>query len=187
MVEPDAGDHWIIGSTEQIHWEGENTSGAVRIELYMGSNFCHTITQSTPDDGFYTTTVDDYGCGENDNCRIKISDVDDSDCYDFSGYFTIEYDDVEVSSATNPSLFTLTSVVPNPFNPNTTIEFYLPNTSKVMFTMYDINGSVVKSYQSVYSPGVNYYIWNAESLPSGIFFIAASSQGLLQVEKCMLV
>jgi hypothetical protein len=185
---PDGGDHWEFGEDRAIEWSSQNCDGDVNIYLYRYETQCNAIAYSTNNGGAYAWTVTCYGCGSGDNYRVKVESEEDPSCYGYSGYFSIESCPEGVSDlVTNPSGFEVTSVSPNPFNPSTTIEFTLLNSGEVEFTMYNINGSVVDAYRGAYSQGTNHFIWNADSFTSGVYFIVASSQGVIQNRKCMLI
>lgn len=95
------------------------------------------------------------------------------------------YSNSEITSVTDWGLkpienFSL-DVYPNPFNPGTQIRI---ETKEAQFTTIDIFNSVgekVKSLHNDYMPaGTNYYYWygdnnSGEVLPSGVYFILASS------------
>ncbi|MCK5126704.1 MAG: DNRLRE domain-containing protein [candidate division Zixibacteria bacterium] len=89
VTRPSSSDEWTIGETKTIRWDSENAGSYIRIELYKGSSR-HTIDSHTANDGSYTWEVDDYSGGTDDNYRIKITDLSDSDCYDYSSYFDID-------------------------------------------------------------------------------------------------
>ncbi|MFA6468624.1 MAG: FG-GAP-like repeat-containing protein [Bacteroidota bacterium] len=60
---------------------------------------------------------------------------------------------------------------PNPFNPATTIPFYLPSDSFVSLRIFDILGRGVKTLISgSMSAGKHSVIWNASGSPSGVYF-----------------
>jgi hypothetical protein len=84
--------------------------------------------------------------------------------------------------------FELYENYPNPFNPNTTINYQINKSSEININIYDINGRLVENLQnSFHSPG-NYSInWNANSMTSGIYFVNMSSNSFSKTQKLMLV
>ena len=188
VEQPDAGDHWEFGEDRAIEWSSQNCDGDVNIYLYRYETQCNAIAYSTNNGGDYAWTVTCFGCGSGDNYRVKVESEEDPSCYGYSGYFSIESCPEGVSDlVTNPSSFEVTSIAPNPFNPSTTIEFSLLNAGMVEFTMYDIIGSVVDQYRGAYNQGASQFTWNAESLPSGVYFLKVSNQYVSQTRKCMLL
>jgi hypothetical protein len=79
-------------SWEKIKWTSMNTSGMVKIEYFCDSLW-HVITPATPDDGEYGWMIlPDYSTDSTccDTAFIKITDVQNPFCYDFSdSAFTI--------------------------------------------------------------------------------------------------
>ncbi len=66
------------------------------------------------------------------------------------GDFNLNYMEVELLSVTDvedeiiePEDFSLSSNYPNPFNPSTSFDVYLPNPEKVTLTIYDAIGNIV--------------------------------------------
>ena len=95
-----------------------------------------------------------------------------------------------------PELYWLGSNYPNPFNPETKIEFGLPNSSKVVLTIYDILGrEVTKLVNEELKAGVYVVNWNASSYASGIYFYklesgdpsTGSGRSFVQTKKMVLV
>ncbi len=96
---------------------------------------------------------------------------------DFDGSF--EYSDiveVEISSAKE---FKLPQNYPNPFNPTTMVSYSLPTDSKVKIEITNMLGQSVKVLVND-NKSAGYYktTWNAESLPSGIYFINITANGI---------
>ncbi|MBU0519242.1 T9SS type A sorting domain-containing protein [bacterium] len=74
---------------------------------------------------------------------------------------------------------TLISTYPNPFNPETTLQFSLPEASEVNLTVYNLQGQVVNVLvSSMLEAGQHNVNWNASHLPSGTYiYRLTSSQG----------
>lgn len=76
---------------------------------------------------------------------------------------------------------------PNPFNPETNISFFLKNTSNVKITVYDRLGREVTVLQDgALSEGEHSVIFNASSLPSGIYFYRIKTSEKTEVRKMVL-
>ena len=77
---------------------------------------------------------------------------------------------------------------PNPFNPSTTIEISLPARGMVTLTVYDILGREVETILEQRMDAGTYAIqWNANSLPTGIYFIRLVSGDFSQIRKALLL
>mgnify|MGYP001268931624 CR=1 FL=1 len=77
---------------------------------------------------------------------------------------------------------------PNPFNPQTTIKYTLPYTSKVQITIYDILGREVKKLVDEVEDEGNYTVnFNAGNLSSGIYFYSFRANSYTQIKKMLLL
>jgi len=85
---------------------------------------------------------------------------------------------------------------PNPFNPMTTIRYELPRQSRVILSIYDINGRFVANPVNVTQSAGSYSItWDAGDLGSGVYFYRIQttapeekgSDGFQQVKKMVLI
>lgn len=77
---------------------------------------------------------------------------------------------------------------PNPFNPTTQIRYTIPHPGNVTIRIFNMVGQqvaeLVNDYQVMGSYNV---VWNAENLPSGIYFYQIQSGVFKQTKKMMLV
>ena len=71
-----------------------------------------------------------------------------------------------------PSGFELKQNYPNPFNARTVIEFYLPVASVVSLEVFNSLGQRVEVAfdNRRFSPGSHKIIFDAENIPSGVYF-----------------
>jgi hypothetical protein len=78
---------------------------------------------------------------------------------------------------------------PNPFNPQTTISFNLPQAGEVRLIAYDVLGrEMAMLFNGFRDAGFYEITWNAENLPSGIYFVRLSVVGgQSAVQKLMLM
>lgn len=88
----------------------------------------------------------------------------------------------------------LQSIYPNPFNPETTISYYLTESSEVTLEVYNLKGQIVKTFQEGYKEAnINYSInWNAKDTnsktnSSGIYFIKLKAGDLTEVRRAVLI
>jgi hypothetical protein len=69
-------------------------------------------------------------------------------------------------------------VLPNPFKHTTIISYELRTPSSVELSVYNTNGEIVTSIeQGVKSVGRYFARWNAQDLPSGVYFLTLKSNG----------
>ena len=74
-----------------------------------------------------------------------------------------------------PERLTLFPAYPNPFNPSTTIRFYLAESGPMTLRVYNPLGQVVDVIENGFrNAGEHRVEWNAEGLNSGVYFISLS-------------
>lgn len=71
-----------------------------------------------------------------------------------------------------PGAFTLAQNYPNPFNTSTTLRFDLPTAADVTLRIYNTLGAEVATLaeRTRFTAGTHTMVWNAEGLPSGVYF-----------------
>ena len=87
-----------------------------------------------------------------------------------------------------PSKFVLKNNMPNPFNPETSISFELPEAADVILSIYNVNGQSVETLaEGMLSAGNHSFIWNAQNMPSGVYFYSLEANGAVQTKKMVLM
>jgi hypothetical protein len=77
---------------------------------------------------------------------------------------------------------------PNPFNPETSIDYALPQAGEVTLKAYDVLGrEVAMIYSGYQTSGFHTMVWNAQDLPSGIYFVHLSSNNDNAVKRVLLM
>lgn len=93
----------------------------------------------------------------------------------------------------SPTALTISGNQPNPFNPETSIQFSLPENGEVTAAVYNATGQKITTLHSgLLTAGNHSLIWNGlddngKSLSSGIYFTVIQSGGLLATHKMMLL
>jgi hypothetical protein len=76
---------------------------------------------------------------------------------------------------------------PNPFNPETTIRFVVPEKMRVTLSVHDVAGRVVAMLvDEVREPGMQSITWNAQGVASGVYF-AKLRAGKTEVSRKMVL
>jgi flagellar hook assembly protein FlgD len=92
-----------------------------------------------------------------------------------------------------PEAYKLFPNYPNPFNPTTTIQYYLPQASEVTVRIFDVYGNLVKTLvNGRQSAGQKSAIWNGhndigQKVSSGVYFYSLITEEFLQSKKMMLL
>lgn len=77
---------------------------------------------------------------------------------------------------------------PNPFNAQTTISYNLPVSGQATLEIYNLNGQMVERLvDKVLSAGKQSVVWNANNVPSGIYFYRLSAGGINSTNKMILI
>jgi hypothetical protein len=124
----------------------------------------------------------DPGYLNNFQCDIKYQKISVQEFKNLVGIFNNPL-------SAGPSDFTLMKVYPNPFNQALAIRFELSNVSPYELIIYDINGRKVWRLATRISQlGTNEVVWNADVLPSGVYFVKLSvDSGQSLVRKVVLL
>ena len=80
------------------------------------------------------------------------------------------------------------SASPNPFNPATTIDFYLPAAGNMELAVFDVSGrEIARLAEGFYPQGSHQAEFDASALSSGIYFARMNTGGSAIVQKLLLV
>lgn len=87
-----------------------------------------------------------------------------------------------------PDKFELNQNLPNPFNPVTVIRFALPVAGEVSLKVYDALGEEITTLvNGVLESGWHEAVFDAKSLPSGIYYYTLTSNGTVETKKMVLL
>lgn len=120
---------------------------------------------------FYPTS----NLAENKKYSIILKDgISTTDGYSFGTEKNITFTTKSLTSVlddNNPKNYELISCYPNPFNPSTTIQYQIKEDSRVSIKIYDIIGNEISTLVNKFvKTGIYRSTFNAENLPSGIYF-----------------
>jgi hypothetical protein len=99
----------------------------------------------------------------------------------------------EPATSEGPSDFHLEANYPNPFNPETTIKYRIPQTARVMLKIYDLIGQEVRTLvDRIQDAGVYEIRWDGkdglgQALPSGVYLYQIQADKYSQEEKMTLL
>ena len=172
----------VMGNTVTLETDGY--VGAVQITLTHGSSFSIDLSESAFVSGYHT----------DGNTTTVIMVKPSSDLFTVSGDFEIDealvansdgYIDVNVYDAMS---YSISSIYPNPFNPETTIEYVIPKDEMVSVSIYDLQGRMVTSLSNgVQSAGYHSITWNASEMPTGLYFVKLVAGSYRETQKIMLI
>jgi hypothetical protein len=82
---------------------------------------------------------------------------------------------------------------PNPFNPNTKIDFNMPRKGEISIKIYNVRGELVKTLlNEVVEAGPGFAVWDGtngrgSSVASGVYFYEVQADGQTKIGKMALV
>jgi len=83
-----------------------------------------------------------------------------------------------------PTDFSLFTPYPNPFNLQTKIKFHTPIRSPITLIIFDVRGNEIqKLVNDVFEAGFHQIVWNADRLPTGIYFLKIESGRFTSTQK----
>lgn len=77
-------------------------------------------------------------------------------------------------------------IAPNPFTTSTTFKYFLEKPTDVAITIYNAQGQVVDRIQLTQDKGEQRVTWNAEGLPSGMYYFRIVAGEMLGSGKLVL-
>jgi glycosidase len=103
--------------------------------------------------------------------------------YEFGSGIILEQSDETISNE-----YTLSQNYPNPFNPQTKIKYSIPQSSKVLIKVFDVLGKEIKTLVDEYkNAGIHEFYFNADNLPSGVYFYKMVSGSFSETNKMILL
>lgn len=141
---------------------------------------------------YYDTYDDCFEYSDLGNYAFRVTGIQDF-YQDMMMYYTA-YDVVSTTlENTMPLEFEVYPAYPNPFNPVTTIGYYLPNEGSVNIAIYDMMGREIKVLQSgIQTPGYGKVQWNAtnnkgQPVSAGVYLYQINIDGTMDTKKMVLL
>jgi hypothetical protein len=94
---------------------------------------------------------------------------------------------------TTPHTTGFTSIHPNPFNPQTTVEFTLASPERVRIAIYDVRGTLVRRLADQAMPvGSHSFVWDGadeagRTASSGIYFVRLLAGSVTETRKIVML
>ena len=104
----------------------------------------------------------------------------------------LDYPDTYVSELNSddliPSSTELSNIYPNPFNPQTNINYSIKDLSDVNISVYNVNGRKMEELLNAQQlPGQYHLTWTAADIPSGIYIVRMTAGSFEDARKVMLL
>ena len=109
--------------------------------------------------------------------------------YEISDFIAVNGSDyVNVQFDAMPDAFSVSDAFPNPFNPSTSLTIDLASEALVSVKAYNVVGQLVSE---VFNGSLNGYgnqiTWNADNVPSGVYFMQVQVGSNMTTKKVMLL
>lgn len=187
LFTPNGGETFADTSDILITWAAlESDSVKVEYSLNCGTGWNSISENHAAFPGFINWNISGM---ESSECLIKVTDLNDSLIYDISDTtFTINKITSVVRENTIPSEYSLSDNYPNPFNPETVIQFSIPEGTNVKLEVYNAIGEKAAELVNGYLDAGNYTArFRANHLSSGIYFYILSSDAFTETKKMILL
>jgi hypothetical protein len=164
--------------------KGGTEVGGIAMTLPAASSY----TKASADVIYLTDDIPDL-------CVIQLMIVDNSMLGNVhAGSYFITDDVAFEGTATGvkngkslPADFSLKQNFPNPFNPNTVIEFSIPQKSNVKLSVYNLIGQkVAELVNKTMEPGIHKAVFNAVNMTSGVYFYKLEAGSFTNTKKMIL-
>ncbi len=120
--------------------------------------------------------------------RLKQIDTDGGFEYYRETVEVEGYNITDVEEETLPTEYSLEQNYPNPFNPTTVITYSIPKASDVSLKVYNTIGEVVSTLVNGHQEAGKFNVtFNANNLPSGVYFYSIRADGYSSVKKMLLI
>lgn len=164
-----------MNSSIHLEWKTatEINNAGFEIERSIDQKFYEKISfiegygnSSEPKEYFYTDRPEGAG-----TFYYRLKQLDYNGTYEYSN--TVEI------SIELPNDYSITQNHPNPFNPNTIIEFAAPTEAKVSIRIFNTIGQqVTELVNGNFSGGIHRVSFDAGSLSSGIYYYTINARGI---------
>ena len=179
----DASEAALIKKDNIVSIEANGFIGGVQMTLSHGSDFTLKMTDRALFADYLTT---------GNTTRLLVITPETKKLFSFKGDFEITELIVANSqyeiSTSMPTIFSLSSAYPNPFNPVTTLTLTIPEAGDINVQVYNLHGQIVSTLLSGHKPANTYsLVWDASNVPSGMYFVKAEVGGFTETQKMMLI
>jgi hypothetical protein len=188
---PEGGETFNASDTVNIQWEILIDHGECNWDLFFSTDSgktWSTVANNLPKSRLeYDWTVPAYATTGG---RIKVIQDNSagSDYEDSSGDFTIAQTTGITTLDDRVKEFFIYPAYPNPFNSLTTISFSLPKQDHVKLTIFNIAGQKIETLiNNEMSSGFYKVRWEADNLPSGVYFYIVETKNITQTRKIILL
>jgi predicted extracellular nuclease len=183
-----------IAGANSSDWEGtliefsgpvvKKTAYTTAVNIFVAEGTDTTIARIA-----YTTGIDTSTIVIGSRYKFKgVGYQYSSDYETLIGYSTdiMIIDAINGDAPVQPLVFSLSPAYPNPFNPQTRINWQLSRNGKYELAVYNMLGQKIDVIGSGYANAGSYSkVWNASQFPSGVYFVQLKAENKVQTQKLL--
>jgi|GEM_PF-3419685 len=175
FVEPGSGYSWQTTGSDSLLMRWDSVVETVtdpRIHFFQGD----LLFSDESGAGNYTLLPTDRLPLEENFIWFSSFQSGDSSYFTPPYYLMVQRVYVSAEQEARPLRFALEEAHPNPFNPQTRLQYQLPETSELQLRIYDLRGRLQEELDpGQQEAGVYSLHWNAGDRSSGIYFVVLSA------------
>lgn len=173
----------------QLQWKQNSEDDLGQYAIYRSTQADFDPDTATVYQTITDTTFQDVELGTASELHYVVEALDiHGNHSDASNRASVTVTGTQTEDGALPKQFALQQNYPNPFNPTTTIRYALPEKSVVTLTVYNARGEVVRTLvQESQSAGFHSAEFEANTLPSGMYFYRIQAKGFNQTRRMILL
>ena len=188
-------DTLLVGSNFDITWVASSDSGIASVTLEFSSDggaSYDTLATDEANDSSFTWTVP---APASDLCLVRVTAYDSNGIGGSAtnqGFFHIRSSATAVGDRTPADRLSI-AVYPIPFNPSANIEYVLPARTRVLLSVYSVDGRLVRTLVDAVEPeGAHRVTWDGRdaagsATASGVYVLRIDAGANTSTRKLVLV
>jgi hypothetical protein len=187
LISPANNSTWVA-LTPTLYWEAITGVTNYKVQVSQNQNFTTLTDSAIVNNNQYQIPYGKLINNVKYYWRVNATNSYGTGPWSEVWNFTTRPTGINNISADIPKEFNLYNNYPNPFNPETIIEFDIPTSTIVTIIIYDALGREVKTLvNQVLSPGKYEINWNASGYSSGIYFYRIITEKYSATKKMLLI
>jgi hypothetical protein len=174
-----------VNGTVELAWETASETNNARFVIYRNGEAIGSVEGAGTTTEPQSYTYVDAAVVPGVTYTYILADVD------YANTETKYEDEAVTVTLANDVLeadFVVGAAYPNPFNPSVTVSYQLSANSTVKASVYNTNGTLVEELlNSDMSAGSHELVWNAATMPSGVYILKMLSGNVVNTQKLVLM